>query len=61
MREAKAKEETGFKTDRQRKGNSKMLWRAFQLAYRVYAFAGGQDDRADKLAEEVALEITSHS
>ncbi|KAE8076278.1 hypothetical protein FH972_014940 [Carpinus fangiana] len=64
MREAKtakSKEEIGSKTDRQRKGNSKMLWRAFQLAYRVYAFAGGQDDRADKLAEEVALEITSHS
>ncbi|XP_062165585.1 uncharacterized protein At4g04980-like isoform X2 [Alnus glutinosa] len=58
---AKANEEIGSKADRQRKGNSKMLWRAFQLAYRVYAFAGGQDDRADKLAEEVAHEITAHS
>lgn len=38
-----------------------MLWRAFQLAYRVYIFAGGQDDRANKLAEEVAHEITADS
>ncbi|MQM04914.1 hypothetical protein Taro_037719 [Colocasia esculenta] len=38
-------------------GHAKMLWRAFQLAFRVYNFAGGQDDRADKLTKEVADEI----
>lgn len=41
----------------QRKGVAKMLWRAFQLAFRVYTFAGGQDDRADKLTRELAVEI----
>lgn len=49
------------KTDARKKENAKMLWRAFQLAYRVYIFAGGQDDRANKLAEEVAHEITADS
>lgn len=34
-----------------------MLWKAFQLAYRVYTFAGGQDDRADRLTRELAQEI----
>ena len=34
-----------------------MLWRAFQLAFKVYSFAGGQDDRADNLTKELALEI----
>lgn len=34
-----------------------MLWRAFQLAFRVYSFAGGQDDRAEMLTKELALEI----
>lgn len=43
----------------QRKGVAKMLWRAFQLAFRVYTFAGGQDDRADKLTRELAVEIES--
>lgn len=43
----------------QRKGVAKMLWRAFQLAFRVYTFAGGQDDRADKLTRELAIEIES--
>lgn len=34
-----------------------MLWKAFQLAFRVYTFAGGQDDRADNLTKELAQEI----
>ncbi|KAH7654807.1 Formin homology 2 domain (FH2 domain)-containing protein [Dioscorea alata] len=38
-------------------GLSKALWRAFQLAFRVYNFAGGQDDRADRLTTELAHEI----
>ncbi|XP_019159089.1 PREDICTED: uncharacterized protein At4g04980-like [Ipomoea nil] len=38
-------------------GSVKLLWRAFQLAFRIYSFAGGQDDRADRLTEELAQEI----
>ncbi|KAK6932516.1 hypothetical protein RJ641_002140 [Dillenia turbinata] len=58
-REAKAAErrETGKKSDSQTKMTPKMLWRAFQLAFRVYTFAGGQDDRADRLTRELAQEI----
>ncbi|KAL6567425.1 hypothetical protein OROGR_001093 [Orobanche gracilis] len=42
-------------------GSAKMLWRAFQFAFRVYTFAGGHDDRADKLTRELAKEIeTEH-
>ncbi|AES63765.2 hydroxyproline-rich glycoprotein family protein, putative [Medicago truncatula] len=37
----------------------KLLWRAFQFAFRVYTFAGGHDDRADKLTRELAKEIES--
>ncbi|XP_054801130.1 uncharacterized protein At4g04980 isoform X2 [Prosopis cineraria] len=40
-------------------GNAKLLWRAFQFVFRVYTFAGGQDDRADKLTRELAREIES--
>ncbi|GMI72802.1 hypothetical protein HRI_000949500 [Hibiscus trionum] len=36
---------------------TKMLWRAFQFAFRVYTFAGGHDDRADRLTRELAQEI----
>ncbi|KAL9682535.1 hypothetical protein QQ045_014336 [Rhodiola kirilowii] len=35
----------------------KLLWRTFQLAYQVYSFAGGQDDRAERLTRELAKEI----
>ncbi|KAG6392221.1 hypothetical protein SASPL_146434 [Salvia splendens] len=42
-------------------GSAKILWRAFQFAFRVYTFAGGHDDRADQLTKEVAHEIeTEH-
>ncbi|KAL3509411.1 hypothetical protein ACH5RR_028812 [Cinchona calisaya] len=34
-------------TERKRHAYTKLLWRAFQLAFRIYTFAGGQDDRAD--------------
>ncbi|KAF7803501.1 hypothetical protein G2W53_042612 [Senna tora] len=40
-------------------GKGKMLWRAFQFAFRVYTFAGGHDDRADRLTRELAREIES--
>ncbi|PAN08807.1 hypothetical protein PAHAL_1G437200 [Panicum hallii] len=39
---------------------SKMLWRVFQLAFRVYNFAGGQDERADRLTATLAHEIEAH-
>ncbi|KFK43399.1 hypothetical protein AALP_AA1G121000 [Arabis alpina] len=38
-------------------GWAKTLWRAFQFAHKVYHFAGGHDDRADKLTKELADEI----
>lgn len=42
------------------KSSGKILWRAFQFAFRVYTFAGGQDDRADNLTRELAQEIQTH-
>ncbi|KAJ1281512.1 hypothetical protein BS78_04G311700 [Paspalum vaginatum] len=41
-------------------GLSRMLWRAFQLAFRVYSFAGGQDERADQLTSILAHKIEEH-
>ncbi|KAL0001890.1 hypothetical protein SO802_015671 [Lithocarpus litseifolius] len=52
-----AKAENISKTEDQAKAHLKMLWRVFQLAFRVYSFAGGQDDRADMLTQELAKEI----
>ncbi|XVF87530.1 hypothetical protein PTKIN_Ptkin18bG0127600 [Pterospermum kingtungense] len=40
-----------------KEGTSKLLWRAFQFAFRVYTFAGGHDDRAERLSRELAHEI----
>lgn len=48
---------TGSKSEKRFEGCTKMLWRAFQLAFRVYTFAGGHDDRADTLTRELAHEI----
>lgn len=58
-REAKltANEKSKTKGEAPKKVCSKMLWRAFQFAFRVYTFAGGHDDRADKLTRELAHEI----
>ncbi|XP_060195740.1 uncharacterized protein At4g04980-like [Lycium barbarum] len=58
-REAKQKENEGAgpKNDGTKKGSAKHLWKAFQFAFRVYTFAGGQDDRADMLTRELASEI----
>ncbi|XP_011045629.1 PREDICTED: uncharacterized protein At4g04980-like isoform X1 [Populus euphratica] len=50
-------QETMAKPDQKTKESVKMLWRVFQLAFRVYSFAGGQDDRAETLAKELADEI----
>ncbi|CAN7119210.1 BnaA03g46590D [Brassica napus] len=38
-------------------GWAKTLWRAFQFAFGVYTFAGGQGDRADKITRELGNEI----
>ncbi|CAL5408748.1 unnamed protein product [Camellia sinensis] len=54
-------EQSRSKTDREMKGSNKILWRAFQFAFRVYTFAGGHDDRADKLTRELAQEIENDS
>ena len=47
------------KREENSKVGGKMLWRAFQFAFRVYTFAGGHDDRADNLTRELAKEIES--
>lgn len=39
------------------KASAKMLWKAFKLAFWVYTYAGGQDDRADRLTKQLAQEI----
>ncbi|XAR66432.1 hypothetical protein NMG60_11012667 [Bertholletia excelsa] len=54
---AKENEVRGSKAEGQRMGQVLLLWKAFQFAFRVYTFAGGQDDRADKLTRELAHEI----
>ncbi|XP_022724319.1 uncharacterized protein At4g04980-like [Durio zibethinus] len=58
-REVKLAENEGSKAkaEAQKKECAKMLWRAFQFAFRVYTFAGGHDDRADRLTRELAHEI----
>ncbi|MBA0557848.1 hypothetical protein Golob_014890 [Gossypium lobatum] len=38
-------------------GGVKLLWRVFQFAFQVYTFAGGHDERAEKLTQELAQEI----
>ncbi|OMO82879.1 hypothetical protein COLO4_22781 [Corchorus olitorius] len=45
------------KSETQNKCNTKLLWKAFQFAFRVYTFAGGHDERADRLTRELAKEI----
>ncbi|KAI4374108.1 hypothetical protein MLD38_012143 [Melastoma candidum] len=61
-REAKEIEnrEATAKAEGRKKVCVKMLWRAFQFAFKVYTFAGGHDDRADELTRQLAQEIESH-
>ncbi|KAL2495090.1 hypothetical protein Fot_38847 [Forsythia ovata] len=59
-RNASAKENQESKPEGRKKGSAKMLWKAFQFAFRVYTFAGGHDDRADKLTRELAHEIETN-
>ncbi|XP_060957575.1 uncharacterized protein At4g04980-like [Cannabis sativa] len=49
--------EENKRTSERMKSNSKLLWRAFEFAFRVYTFAGGHDDRANKLTIELAQQI----
>lgn len=53
-RKAKAEAANGNKCEQKAQECVKMLWRAFQFAFRVYTFAGGHDDRADNLTRELA-------
>lgn len=53
--------EGGTKLNARLKACSESLWKAFQLAYRVYNFAGGQDDRADRLTNALAVEIETYT
>lgn len=56
-KEASTKTNGDSQPETKKTGSEKTLWKAFQFAYRVYTFAGGQDDRADKLTRELAQEI----
>ncbi|MCD9640568.1 hypothetical protein HAX54_025936 [Datura stramonium] len=57
----KEKKEEGKKEkeggDPSKKESTQQLWKAFQFAFRVYTFAGGQDERAERLTKELAEEI----
>lgn len=48
------KEGTGQTKEGSKKESATQLWKAFQFAFRVYTFAGGQDERAEKLTKELA-------
>ncbi|CAN1221861.1 Uncharacterized protein At4g04980 [Linum grandiflorum] len=54
MKERRDAEKSGAQPS---KACCKTLWRAFQFAFRVYTFAGGHDDRADRLTRELAKQI----
>ncbi|KAJ0443531.1 putative protein CHUP1 [Helianthus annuus] len=58
---AKEYQDNGLKCHSKKSGSGKTLWKAFQFAFRVYTFAGGQDDRADFLTRELAQEIQTDS
>ncbi|KAK4340583.1 hypothetical protein RND71_039084 [Anisodus tanguticus] len=53
----RGKEGAGQTKDGSKKESAQQLWKAFQFAFRVYTFAGGQDERAEKLTKELAEEI----
>ncbi|KAM7253340.1 hypothetical protein ACFE04_025958 [Oxalis oulophora] len=48
---------TGSKSKSKEDDGAKLLWKVFQLAFRLYSFAGGVDDRARNLATELTNEI----
>ncbi|CAN4116620.1 unnamed protein product [Withania somnifera] len=51
---AMEKEGAGLTNEGSKKESAEQLWKAFQFAFRVYNFAGGQDERAEKLTKELA-------
>ncbi|GKV00891.1 hypothetical protein SLEP1_g13503 [Rubroshorea leprosula] len=57
--EAKVEQAEGASTkpEAQREGSVKDLWKAFQIAFQVYTFTGGIDERVDRLTREIAQEI----
>ncbi|CAN1284223.1 Uncharacterized protein At4g04980 [Linum perenne] len=57
IKEAVERKEAAKNGTQPSKSCCKTLWRAFQFAFRVYTFAGGHDDRADKLTRELAQQI----
>ena len=42
------------------KGSFQMMWRVFQLAFRVHNFAGGHDDKAEQLCSNVAKDMETY-
>jgi hypothetical protein len=59
LKESKQVKEAG-KAVKLRRVFSTTLWRVFQFAFTVYIFAGGQDDRADRLSSELACELQTY-
>ncbi|XP_059283542.1 uncharacterized protein LOC132037098 [Lycium ferocissimum] len=57
---AREKEGAGPTNDGNKKESATQLWKAFQFAFRIYTFAGGQDERAEKLTKELAEEIETN-
>ncbi|CAI9262995.1 unnamed protein product [Lactuca saligna] len=55
-KETSSSKKNGKKTD-----SGKILWKAFQFAFRVYSFAGGQDERAENLTKEIAQQIQAET
>ncbi|XP_076948847.1 uncharacterized protein At4g04980-like [Bidens hawaiensis] len=45
------------KKNGKKSSSNKTLWKAFQFAFRVYSFAGGQDERAENLTKEIAQQL----
>lgn len=59
LKDSKQKKEAG-KASKLGSTISNTLWRVFQFAYSIYIFVGGQDDRADRLAAELACELETY-
>ncbi|KAI3495289.1 hypothetical protein L1887_37564 [Cichorium endivia] len=49
------------KNNKKTASSEKILWKAFQFAFRVYSFAGGQDERAENLTREIAQQIQAET
>ncbi|GKC14158.1 formin-like protein 5 isoform X1 [Tanacetum coccineum] len=49
------------KKNSKKASSGKVLWKAFQFAFRVYSFAGGHDERAENLTKELAQHIQAET